>query len=68
MREEMTTSAAVPATLTRDLLIGSEWGAARLRDLFKLTSDVKAHPEQYRTALAGRFIALIMEKASLRRL
>jgi ornithine carbamoyltransferase len=62
----MTTSVPVPATLTRDLLTGSEWGAARLRDLFKLTADVKAHPEQYRTALAGRFIALIMEKASLR--
>ncbi len=62
----MTTSAAVPAVLTGDLLTGSEWNAARVRDLFKLTADVKAHPDQYRTALAGRAIALIMEKASLR--
>jgi ornithine carbamoyltransferase len=62
----MTTSAAVPAAMTKDLLTGSEWGATRLRDLFKLTADVKAHPEQYRTAMAGRAIALIMEKASLR--
>ena len=62
----MTTSAAVPAVLTGDLLTGSEWSATRVRDLFKLTADVKARPEQYRTALAGRFIALIMEKASLR--
>ena len=37
-----------------------------MRDLFKLTADVKAHPEQYRTALAGRAMALIMEKPSLR--
>ena len=62
----MTTSAAIPAVMTHDLLTGSEWGAARLRDLFKLTADVKAHPENYRTAMAGRAIALIMEKASLR--
>jgi ornithine carbamoyltransferase len=52
--------------MTKDLLNGSEWNAARLRDLFKLTAEMKAHPEQYRTALAGRYIALIMEKASLR--
>jgi len=62
----MTTSAAVPAVMTKDLLTGSEWGATRLRDLLKLTADVKAHPENYRTAMAGRAIALIMEKASLR--
>ena len=52
--------------MTKDLLTGSEWGATRLRDLLKLTADVKAHPENYRTAMAGRAIALIMEKASLR--
>ena len=32
----------------------------------KLAADVKAHPEQYRTALDGRFLALILEKPSLR--
>jgi ornithine carbamoyltransferase len=62
----MTTSAAVPAVVSKDLLTGLEWNAARLRDLFKLTAEMKTHPEQYRTALAGRYIALIMEKASLR--
>ncbi len=62
----MTTSAPVPATLISDLLTGAEWGPARLRDLFRLAAEVKAHPDNYRTALAGRFIALIMEKASLR--
>ena len=62
----MSTSVPVPATLTADLLTGSEWGPARVRDLYRLAAAVKAHPEQYRTALAGRFVALIMEKASLR--
>jgi ornithine carbamoyltransferase len=62
----MSTSVPVPATLTADLLTGSEWGPARVRDLYRLTAEVKAHPEKYRTALAGRFVALIMEKASLR--
>jgi ornithine carbamoyltransferase len=34
--------------------------------LYQLAAEVKAHPEQYRGALAGRYVALIMEKASLR--
>jgi ornithine carbamoyltransferase len=62
----MTTSVPVPAAESRDLLTGLEWSAPRLRELFQLTADVKAHPENYRIALMGRFIALIMEKASLR--
>lgn len=62
----MTTSVPTPALQSRDLLTGKEWSPARLGDLFQLTADVKAHPEKYRAALAGRFIALIMEKASLR--
>jgi ornithine carbamoyltransferase len=48
------------------LLTGCEWSGARLRDLYKLAGEVKAHPESYRTMLMGRFVALIMEKASLR--
>jgi ornithine carbamoyltransferase len=62
----MTTTVSVPATLTSDLLTGAEWGPSRVHDLFRLAGEVKAHPDQYRTALSGRFIALIMEKASLR--
>ena len=62
----MSTSVPVPAAVTADLLTGSEWGTARLRELYRLAAEVKVHPEQYRTALAGRFVALIMEKASLR--
>jgi ornithine carbamoyltransferase len=59
-------AAATTLTLTNDLLTGTEWSAAQVRELFHLAADVKARPEQYRTALAGRFLALIFEKPSLR--
>lgn len=59
---------AVAATLTlpNDLLTGSEWNGAQIRELFQLAADVKAHPDRYRTALSGRSFALIFEKPSLR--
>jgi ornithine carbamoyltransferase len=50
----------------RDLLTGSEWNAAQVRELYHLASDIKARPERYRGALSGRFLALIFEKPSLR--
>jgi ornithine carbamoyltransferase len=43
-----------------------EWNSAQVRELFHLAADVKAHPDRYRGALAGRFLALIFEKPSLR--
>jgi ornithine carbamoyltransferase len=49
-----------------DLLTGTEFNAARVRELFHLAADVKARPDRYRTALAGRYLALIFEKPSLR--
>jgi ornithine carbamoyltransferase len=60
------TLAAATLTLTSDLLTGTEWSAAQLRELFRLAAEVKARPERYRTALAGRSFALIFEKPSLR--
>jgi ornithine carbamoyltransferase len=59
-------AAVAPLTLTKDLLTGMEWTPAQVRELFHLAADVKAHPDRYRGALAGRFLALIFEKASLR--
>lgn len=53
-------------TLTNDLLTGIEWGPAQVRELFHLAADIKARPDRYRAALAGRFLALIFEKPSLR--
>ncbi|MHB8542185.1 MAG: ornithine carbamoyltransferase [Candidatus Acidiferrales bacterium] len=61
----MAATTTVP-TLTHDLLTGSEWGAAQIRELYHLAADIKARPERYRSALAGRFLALIFEKPSLR--
>ncbi len=53
-------------TLKRDLLTGTEWSPAQVRELYLLAADMKARPDRYRTALDGRFLALIFEKPSLR--
>jgi len=53
-------------SVASDLLTGAEWNAAQVKELFRLSADVKAHPERYKTALAGRFLAMIFEKPSLR--
>ena len=57
--------ATVPA-LANDLLVGSEWGPEQVLGLFQLAADIKARPEHYRSALVGRFLAMIFEKPSLR--
>ena len=60
-------NAHAPAlSLASDLLTGTEWNAAQVRDLFRLATDVKAHPDRYKKALAGRFLAMVFEKPSLR--
>jgi ornithine carbamoyltransferase len=60
-------NAQAPAlSLSSDLLTGTEWNAAQVKELFRLAADVKAHPERYNSALAGRFLAIIFEKPSLR--
>jgi ornithine carbamoyltransferase len=60
-------NAQAPAlSLSSDLLTGTEWNAAHVKELFRLAGDVKAHPERYNSALAGRFLAIIFEKPSLR--
>jgi ornithine carbamoyltransferase len=48
------------------LLTGTEWNSARVQELFRLAADVKARPHLYSSALDGRFLALILEKPSLR--
>jgi ornithine carbamoyltransferase len=49
-----------------DLLTGAEFSAARVRELFQLAADIKARPNDFRGALAGRYLAMIFEKPSLR--
>ena len=60
------TTMPVPVALSADILTGTEWNAARVQELFQLSADVKARPNQYAATLAGRFLALILEKPSLR--
>jgi ornithine carbamoyltransferase len=60
------TAVALPLSLKRDLLTGTEWSPAQLRDFFRLATEMKAHPDRYRTALAGSVFVLIFEKPSLR--
>ena len=55
-----------PLALKNDLLTGMEWSPAQLRGFFQLAGDIKAHPDAYRTSLAGRSLILIFEKPSLR--
>jgi ornithine carbamoyltransferase len=62
----MATATSTTIPLQTDLLTGMEWSAPQVRELLHLASDVKARPDRYRGALAGRFLALIFEKPSLR--
>ena len=55
-----------PLALKNDLLTGMEWNPAQLRAFFQLASEIKAHPNSYRTSLSGRSLILIFEKPSLR--
>jgi ornithine carbamoyltransferase len=60
-------NAQAPAlTLSPDLLTGAEWTAAHVRELYRMTADIKAHPDRYTHALQGRVLAMIFEKPSLR--
>jgi len=60
------TAAPAPLTITNDLLTGMELTPAQVRELFHLAANIKARPDRYRGALAGRFLAMIFEKPSLR--
>lgn len=57
---------AIPVSPAAHLVTGTEWAAPQVRELLHVAADVKAHPDRYRGALAGRFLALIFEKPSLR--
>ncbi len=52
--------------LKRDLLTGMEWNSAQVRAIFALAAAMKAHPDRFRSSLAGRVLILLFEKPSLR--
>jgi ornithine carbamoyltransferase len=71
MRSESYAAEAVPQPITttfpgRDLVSMRDLSPLEVESLFHLTGLVKARPEDFRTALAGRHIALFFEKPSLR--
>jgi len=57
---------STPNTKNIGLLTGTEWEATQVRELFQLAASIKAHPDRYRGTMAGRNLALIFEKPSLR--
>ena len=50
----------------RDLVSIRDLSPIEVESLFHLSSRMKARPEEYRTALAGKHIAMFFEKPSLR--
>jgi len=58
--------AGIAGDVARDLVTGMEWPAATVREMLHLAKEVKSAPERYRTALAGKYLAMIFEKPSLR--
>jgi len=55
-----------PALRGRDLLSIDDLTVEEIEHLFRLTAEIKSHPEKYRKALDGKMMALILEKPSLR--
>ena len=71
MRSQPYTAEAVPQPITttfpgRDLVSMRDLSPLEVESLFHLTSLVKARPEDFRTALLGKHVALFFEKPSLR--
>jgi ornithine carbamoyltransferase len=60
------TAMPMPLASHSDLLTGAEWNSERVGEMLRLAAEIKARPADYRDALRGRFIALILEKPSLR--
>ena len=71
MRSQPYTAEATPQPVTmtipgRDLVSIRDLSPIEVESLFHLTSLIKARPDDFRTALAGKHIAMFFEKPSLR--
>jgi ornithine carbamoyltransferase len=71
LRSQPFVAEAVPQPVTttfpgRDLVSIRDLSPIEVESLFHLASLMKARPEDFRTALAGKHIAMFFEKASLR--
>src|SRR5438876_11279839 len=58
--------AAVSGIPRRDLVSIRDFSPIEVESLFHLAGRMKARPEDYRTALAGKHVAMFFEKPSLR--
>lgn len=50
----------------RDFLSVDDFSTQEIRAIFRIAAEMKLHPKRFRTALAGKFMALVFEKMSLR--
>ncbi len=66
MNKDSSLAAAFPRLATEHFLDDTDISAGELKALLELASAVKRSPADYRRALAGRSIALLFEKPSLR--
>ena len=57
---------AIPSLGADHVLRDTDLSGDELRALLTLAVDVKARPEQYRSALEGKYAAMLFEKPSLR--
>ncbi len=62
----MSAIAATPTLAASHVLRDTDLTAVEWRALLRLAGEVKATPQDYRTALAGRYASMLFEKPSLR--
>jgi len=55
-----------PLLKGRDFLSVDDFSPQEIRHIFKLTAEIKKHPQKYRKTLDGKILAMIFEKPSLR--
>jgi ornithine carbamoyltransferase len=59
-------SASGTAATKRDYVNENDWHPAEIEKLLELASEIKSRPDDWRTALSGRSLAMIFEKSSTR--
>jgi ornithine carbamoyltransferase len=52
--------------MKKDFLSIADWTGKELLDLLKVSKQIKANPKKFEKSLAGKSVALIFEKQSLR--
>ena len=50
----------------RDFLSVDDFSTTEIKAIFRIATEMKLHPKRFRASLAGKFMALLFEKMSLR--